>query len=170
MDSGLKYTTFNADAGWIGILGSVKGLLRVTLPRISAQEAQQLLGDTISHAKRDSHSFEGLIARFRVYFSGDEVVFTDELDLAGATIFRRQVWEATRLIPYGETRSYMWVAKQINKPEAVRAVGQALSRNPLPVIVPCHRVLNIDGRLGGFSGGLEMKRYLLSMEGSATVR
>jgi len=77
------------------------------------------------------------------------------------------VWQATRLIPYGETRSYLWVAVQIGKPGAARAVGQALGRNPLPVIIPCHRVIASDGGLGGFTGGLVMKRRLLELETSA---
>jgi len=107
------------------------------------------------------------MGRFRIYFSGDEITFPDELDLSGATHFQRRVWEITRLIPYGETRSYTWVAQQVGKPGAARAVGQALARNPLPIIIPCHRVLTIDGKLGGFSGGTEMKRCLLQLENSA---
>ncbi len=113
--------------------------------------------------------FKDLIERFRAYFYGHKVVFADELDLSGATSFQCRVWKATGLIPYGETRSYMWVAEQIGKPGAVRAVGQALSRNPLPIIIPCHRVLSSDGRLGGFTGGVETKRSLLSLEASARV-
>ncbi len=96
--------------------------------------------------------------------------FPDELDLSTATPFQRQVWEKTRLIPYGETRSYSWVAEQIGKPGAARAVGQALGRNPLPIIIPCHRVVASDGKLCGFAGGLGMKRRLLSLEASAKVR
>ena len=90
----------------------------------------------------------------------------DKLDLPP---FQREVWETTRLIPYGETRSYLWVAKQIKRPRAVRAVGQALSKNPLPIIVPCHRVVASDGRLGGFRRGVEMKRHLLWRETLATL-
>src|SRR3990172_6320272 len=71
---------------------------------------------------------------------------------------------ATRLIPYGEPRSYLWIAEKIGKPGAARAVGQALGKNPLFIIVPCHRVVASDGGLGGFGGGLQMKRRLLSME------
>jgi len=108
--------------------------------------------------------------RLRTYFSGHKAAFPDELDLSAATPFQREVWEITRLIPYGETRSYTWVAEQIGKPKALRAVGQALGSNPLPVIVPCHRVLNVDGKLGGYSRGVEMKRYLLSLEASASNR
>ena len=110
------------------------------------------------------------MARFKSYFDGHRVAFPDELDLGGATPFQRQVWATTRLIPYGQTRSYAWVAEQIKQPGAARAAGQALSRNPLPVIVPCHRVLQGDGSIGGFRGGVEMKRYLLAMEASASSR
>ncbi|MFC1907928.1 methylated-DNA--[protein]-cysteine S-methyltransferase [Chloroflexota bacterium] len=76
----------------------------------------------------------------------------------------------TRLIPYSETKSYTWIAEQIKKPEAIRTIGQALAKNPLAIVVPCHRVLNINGKLGGYSGGIEMKRRLLSIEASASTR
>jgi len=111
--------------------------------------------------------FEDLVARLRTYFSGHKVSFPDQLDLSGATPFQRQVWEKTRLIPFGETRSYSWVAEQIKQPGAVRAVGQALGRNPLPIIIPCHRVITADGKPGGYTGGLEMKRFLLRLEAIA---
>jgi len=108
--------------------------------------------------------------RLKGYFSGSRVTFTDELDLSHATHFQREVWETTRLIPYGETRNYAWIAEQIEKPQAARAVGQALSKNPLPIIVPCHRVVASDGKLSGFSGGVEMKQHLLSLEAEANIR
>jgi methylated-DNA-[protein]-cysteine S-methyltransferase len=165
----LEYTTFNTNMGWVGVLGSVKGLLRTTLPQRSAQEAHQLLGDSVNCAIWSPRLLEDLVERLRAYFSGRKVAFPDRLDLSAATSFQREVWEKTRLIPYGETRSYAWVADQINRPKAVRAVGQALARNPLPVIVPCHRVLNVDGKLGGYSGGVEMKRELLFLEASAGI-
>jgi len=106
------------------------------------------------------------VERLKVYFSGGKVSFPDELDLSGATSFQREVCEITRLIPYGETRTYLWVAEQIKRPRAARAVGQALGRNPLPIIVPCHRVIASDGGLGGFGGGVEMKSHLLRLEAS----
>jgi len=170
MTGELKYITFNTDMGWIGVLGSVKGLLCATLPQRSAQEVHQLLGDSLNYATWSPHLFEDLMERLRAYFGGHKVAFPDRLDLSGATSFQREVWETTKLIPYGETRSYTWVAEQIKRPMAVRAVGQALARNPLPVIVPCHRVLNIDGKLGGYGGGVEMKRHLLSLEASARTK
>jgi methylated-DNA-[protein]-cysteine S-methyltransferase len=166
----LKYITVNSDRGWLGILSSAKGLVCVTLPQHSAQEAHQLLGDRVNHATWSPHLFDDLIQRLRIYFSAHKANFPDELDLSRATAFQREVWEITRLIPYGETRSYTRVAEQIGKPRAARAVGQALARNPLPIIIPCHRVVASDGRLGGYSMGLEIKKYLLHLEASARIQ
>ena len=156
--------------GWLGLLSSANGLLRITLPQRSAQDALQLLGDRANCANQAPHLFEDLKKRCQAYFSGQRTDFPDKLDLAGATSFQHKVWEATRFIPYGETRSYTWVAEEIKNRGAARAVGQALARNPLPVIVPCHRVTASDGKLGGFSGGLEMKRHLLWLEAQANIR
>jgi methylated-DNA-[protein]-cysteine S-methyltransferase len=160
----LKYLIFNTDIGWVGVLGSNSGLLRTTLPQPSAQEAEQLLGDRVKDASRSENFLHDLMERLRSYFAGQRATFPDELDLSPATVFQREVWQLTRLIPYGETRSYGWVAEQLGKAGAERAVGQALGQNPLPIIVPCHRVVASDGKLGGYSGGVEMKRYLLRQE------
>ena len=168
MTGELRYITFNTDMGWIGILSSARGLLRTTLSQPSAQEAHKLLG--INYATWSPHLFDDLIQRFRAYFGGRKVAFPDKLDLSGATAFQCRVWEVTRLIPYGSTRSYLWVAEQIEKPRAARAVGQALASNPLPIIVPCHRVLTSSGKVGGYSGGVEMKKRLLWLESSASIR
>ena len=169
MTERLTCTTVDTDMGWIGILSSAKGLLATTLPQRSAQEARQLLGESVNEAGWSPHSFDDLMERLKSYFGGHKVTFPDKLDLSGVTPFQRQVWEATRLIPYGETRSYLWVASQIGRPEAVRAVGQALGRNPLSIIVPCHRVIASNGKPGGFGGGLEMKERLLRLEASANI-
>ena len=169
MNEQLSYTIFNTDQGWIGILGSKAGLLRIILPCPSAQEVRQLLGDNISHATRSPLLFQDLVKRFTLYFSGHKVNFPDKLDLSRANTFQRKVWETARLIPYGETKSYKWVAEQIKNPRAARAAGQALGRNPLPIIVPCHRVLASDGKLGGFTDGIEMKKDLLHLEGLSSI-
>lgn len=166
----LAYAAFRIDTDWMGVLGSPRGLLRTTLPQRSLQEVHQLLGDSVNCATNSPHLFGDLVGRLRVYFSGHKIDFPDELDLSGATSFQREVWEKTRLIPYGETRCYSWVAEQSGKPGAARAVGQALARNPLPIIIPCHRVVASDGKLGGYTGGGGMKRYLLSLEASAGMR
>jgi len=164
MGSKLHYATFRTNMGWVGVLGSSSGLLANTLPQSSAQQARQQLGDGVTFASWSPNSFKDLTNRLSAYFYGAGVSFPDKLDLSQATPFQREVWEITRLIPYGETRSYGWVAEQTGKPEALRAVGQALGKNPLPIIIPCHRVVATSGRPGGFSGGAEMKQRLLSLE------
>lgn len=98
------------------------------------------------------------------YFTGEPVRFRVRLDLRVGTPFQRKVWRVLRTIPHGQTRSYGWVAQRIGAPRAVRAVGAACGANPVPVIVPCHRVIASDGALGGFSGGLARKRALLRLE------
>lgn len=169
MTQKLHYFIFKTDAGWMGLLRSEKGLLRSTLPQKSAREAGDLLG-ALGSAEASPQPFGNLVERLTLYFSGKMVSFPDEVDFSGATLFQRMVWEATRQIPYGETRSYSWLARYIDKPAAPRAAGQALSQNPLPIIIPCHRVLSANGKLGGFSGGLDIKKYLLSLESTDKER
>ena len=100
----------------------------------------------------------------REYFAGRRRTFTVKLDLEG-TEFQRKAWQAMRKIPFGETISYGDQARKVGKPKAFRAVGSANGKNPIPIIVPCHRVLASDGSLGGYSLGLSMKRRLLALEG-----
>lgn len=150
--------------GWVGMLSGLKGLVATTLPQRSAEEAGRQLGSRADQAVLSEETLTGLAERLKSYFSGRRVNLSDELDLSGATNFQCEVYKICRLIPYGETRSYGWLAEQMQMPRAARAVGQALGKNPLPVIVPCHRVVASNGGLGGFTGGLETKRRLLDME------
>jgi methylated-DNA-[protein]-cysteine S-methyltransferase len=150
-------------AGWVGIQVSSRGIKRTTLPQVSEKQARAKLGvdDGATSAK---DNFKDLIKRLQNYFTGRQGDFPDKLDLSEATEFQRMVWKATRQIPYGETKTYAQIAQQIGKPRAARAVGQALGKNRLPIIIPCHRVLKSDGSLGGFTGGLAMKKRLLAFE------
>lgn len=100
----------------------------------------------------------------RYYFENGKEEFTQKIDLTNGTEFEKRVWLTLKEIPYGETRTYKWVAGKVGKPNAFRAVGQALSRNPLPIILPCHRVIESHGALGGYSWGVDIKRRLLDME------
>jgi methylated-DNA-[protein]-cysteine S-methyltransferase len=100
------------------------------------------------------------------YFAGDLTRFTVPLEVRG-TPFQRAVWAALATIPFGETRSYAQIARQIDRPSATRAVGAANGRNPLSIVLPCHRVIGSDGTLTGFGGGLPAKRFLLAHEGIA---
>ena len=165
MKNKLRYTVFHTSQGWIGCLGSAAGLLRTTLPQSSPQIAINMLDGNGEKASWSPESFADVIPQLCSYFSGEHSEIVCKLDLRHGTVFQKQVWKITRTIPYGQTRSYQWVAQQIGKPAAVRAVGQALSKNPLPIVVPCHRVVASDGKLCGFNGGLEMKQNLLRLEG-----
>jgi methylated-DNA-[protein]-cysteine S-methyltransferase len=103
------------------------------------------------------------------YFAGERTSFELALDPQG-TPFQRKVWLALADIPYGETISYAELARRIGSPKAFRAVGQANGKNPLAIILPCHRVITSDGTIGGYGGGLPMKRELLALEGAASFR
>ncbi|MNG72625.1 Methylated-DNA--protein-cysteine methyltransferase [compost metagenome] len=102
------------------------------------------------------------------YFAGTRRHFELAIDFAG-TDFQRQVWAALLTIPFGETRSYGEIARQIGNPSAVRAVGAANGRNPISIIAPCHRVIGASGSLTGFAGGLQAKQYLLALEGRQSL-
>jgi len=101
------------------------------------------------------------------YFAGVRSEFDLPLDFSG-TEFQKSVWEALRSIPYGETRSYGDIARQIGRQKAMRAVGAANGRNPISIVAPCHRVIGANGALTGFAGGLEIKKYLLALESTAS--
>jgi len=98
------------------------------------------------------------------YFAGKRKIFSVPLSIQG-TEFHMDVWKALQTIPYGETRSYKDIALQIGRPKAVRAVGMANNRNPISIIIPCHRVIGHNGKLVGYGGGLPLKEYLLELEG-----
>ena len=160
---------FRISLGWMGIVYSIRGLRRLVLPRDSKEEVLSEVGEVALSVDKDNSSILfDLPEQLRRYFTGDQVNFCDRLDLSSFSQFQQVVWNKARSIPYGQTRSYGWLAERIGKPQAMRAVGQALGRNPLPIIIPCHRVIRGDGTLGGFSGGLDMKRLLLRIEKSYT--
>jgi methylated-DNA-[protein]-cysteine S-methyltransferase len=117
--------------------------------------------------RRAGPPFAAARRQLEEYFAGERSVF--ELALAGAgTPFQRRVWAALAEIPYGETVSYGELARRIGKPAAVRAVGMANGRNPISIVVPCHRVIGADGALSGYGGGVERKRYLLELEAASS--
>lgn len=114
--------------------------------------------------QQDREALAPYLAQFRAYFAGELQRFTLPLAAQG-TAFQQAVWQALCDIPYGETRSYRDIALAIGKPTASRAVGAANGRNPLSIIVPCHRVIGQNGSLTGYAGGLEIKQRLLRLEG-----
>lgn len=108
---------------------------------------------------------DSLIKKLEAYANGERIDFGEEaLDISG-TDFQMKVWKAMATIPFGETRSYTWLAREVGSPRGFRAAANACGANPVPIIIPCHRVVASDGSIGGFSCGIELKKILLSLEG-----
>lgn len=153
--------------GWLALLGSAQGLLRVSL-QPEPQDALAGLGNAVDGAEDNAAVFADALAAFDRYFAGDTgALDTIPLDLSGASPFFGAAWAACRTIPPGETRSYQWLAEAAGNPKASRAAGQAMARNPFPLIIPCHRVVGSGGGLHGYgAGGIGVKARLLEMERS----
>lgn len=146
-------------------MSSPSGIKKILLPQRSKEMIlAQVEGMCDISESGDLASIGDIQRRMRSYFTGEPVDFPDRLDFDGATLFQQSVWQTVQAIPYGETRSYAWVSRQSGYVGAARAVGQALKKNPFPIVVPCHRVIGSDGDLGGFSGGVGMKEILLRLE------
>ena len=145
------------------------GVARIGLPRASGSGFAGWLRTTFAEAERVPWLplIDKLALELAEYFAGRRREFSVPLDLRG-TDFQRAVWREIGAIPYGETRTYREVACAADRPRAVRAAGTATGNNPVPILVPCHRVIAAQGRLGGFSGGLDAKRRLLALERAAT--
>jgi len=160
-----EYRLVETEMGWVGVAGRRGRISKVTLPRPSRAEAEAVLREGMTGGLVESkHDFAELANQLVEYFAGKRVEFGCEIAYDGAGEFDRRVWDAAREIGYGELWTYGKLASRIGKPGAARAVGQALGRNSVPVIVPCHRVIRADGGLGGFSSGLEWKIALLGLE------
>ncbi len=155
----LAYKVIESPIGKLKLVASDKGLVailwendsprRVRLSELVADEQHPVIVETERQLGE--------------YFAGRRKAFSVALDMRG-TRFQKDVWEALLAIPFGETRSYGQLAKQLGNPQATRAVGAANGRNPISIIVPCHRVIGSSGKLTGFAGGLETKANLLSLE------
>jgi methylated-DNA-[protein]-cysteine S-methyltransferase len=126
-------------------------------------EDQLHLPDPSSFGPRDGTGFEEAAEQLEEYFAGERTAFTLRTRLHGSA-FQRRVWQALTTIPYGQTWSYAQLADAVGRPDRVRAVGATNGRNPLAVVVPCHRVIGSDGSLTGYGGGLARKRFLLDLE------
>jgi len=161
---------FKTIFGLVGISYSDKGIRRLNLPVDSYEEACRLIGAGGSAFEVPPPAISVVIERIKLYFEGGKIDFLGNFDLSAGTSFQRNVWTTCRRIPYGETSNYSRLAEEIGNPKAVRAVGNALGKNPLPIIIPCHRVLAKGGGLGGFSGGIEMKKHLLQLESQNGIK
>jgi methylated-DNA-[protein]-cysteine S-methyltransferase len=163
----VAYTTTDSPFGDLLLATTSRGLVRVGLP---AEEPDELLEDLAARISPRVLEAPARLEQVRreldSYFSGGLTEFDLPLDWRLSHDFRRRVLRAIDRIPYGRTRSYTEVAASAGNPRAVRAAGSACGANPIPIVVPCHRVLRSGGALGGYGGGLPMKRALLELEGA----
>ncbi len=163
----LKYATFEADIGRFLVVRGDHGLraVRFSEELDVERELSQLTRDGRVLAVEGRIALRRVIDDIRDYLKARQPKFDHELELDDLTDFSTRVLDIVNTIPYGTLRSYKWVAKQVGSPRATRPVGQTLARNPLPIVIPCHRVVNSDGTLGGYSGGgTDMKRRLIEIE------
>lgn len=159
---------FQSPWGWMGISETDKGLDGIALPKKSKQAVEISLRDQSSKPFVREASARLKVAQQQLmeYLEGTRQRFDLPLDLSNGTAFQRKVWRTLLQVPYAKLRSYQWVAARVGGPQYARAVGNAVGANPLPIVVPCHRIVAQDATLGGFSGGLPTKRKLLTLEGT----
>ena len=155
--------------GWFAVAATPHGVSAATFGHENEWEAGKTLEEETKIPADASGAAERIVEtavrELRAFFAGESAGFHTPIDLAG-TAFQRAVWEETKTLAYGTLASYQDIARRIGKPLAYRAVGNALGQNPLPVIVPCHRVIASDGSFGGYTRGLPWKERLLAHEGT----
>jgi methylated-DNA-[protein]-cysteine S-methyltransferase len=173
MEMKLTFHLCETRLGWIGLVLSPKGLRATTLPRPGRDEALRDLAEMGLLEPAIEVQASDLPRRLRDFAEDRPGDLSAEIDWDGLaasgrriSAFRRAVLAETMRIPAGETRSYGWLAQKVGRPRAARAVGRVMATNPLPVVVPCHRVIGSDGSLHGYGGGLDVKDALLRLEGA----
>ena len=159
---------FKSRWGWMGVSETTKGIDAVVLPKVSRQAvlSELRLSSAELREGRTSPRLREAQAQLTGYLAGARRSFDLSLDLSRGTSFQQKVWRTLRRVSYGRLRSYQWVAVRIGGSEYARAVGNAVGANPMPIVIPCHRIVAQDMSLGGFSGGLPTKRKLLTLEGT----
>lgn len=157
------YTTVETPVGWILLVGRDGHLIDVQMPKPTKNDALALAPiDSVE----SSNEFGEITERLRQYFMGECVDFSDvPVSFEGLGEFEQRVLRETMKVPYGKLVTYKLLAVESGSPRAARAVGNTMRKNPLPIIVPCHRVVHSDGSIGGYMGGLDLKRKLLAQEG-----
>lgn len=164
----LKYVIFSTEWGYFGLAGTKKGLLRSHLPSPKPEIVESRLLAGFDGACYDEFYFHSLAEQIIAYFQGHNVNFPRRIPLLLSELnpFCQAVLNACRDIPFGRVLTYAELAKKIRRPKAARAIGNALALNPLPLIIPCHRVIRSDGKAGGFTayGGPQLKQRLLKLE------
>ncbi|MGQ9674775.1 MAG: methylated-DNA--[protein]-cysteine S-methyltransferase [Chloroflexota bacterium] len=168
-DTGAAYKLARVETafGWVGLVASERGLVALEFPLPTRDEVTERLLEVFSdNLEVDDNAFPELSESLTRYFAGEQVEFNAAVDERLGTPFQRKAWDSVRSIPYGQTMSYGEVARRMGRPGAARAVGSAMRANPVPIVIPCHRVIGSSGTLTGFGGGLDLKRRLLRLEGA----
>ena len=165
----LKCTIFLTAWGWAGFVVDRKGLLIFVLPEERKEDVLFKIRKELkcNNLLEDNRGWESLIKKVKEYYTGKKVDFMDcQLNLDNYTNFQKKILQTVKKISYGEIRSYKEAAEAAGYPRAYRAVGNTMRNNPLPLIIPCHRVIKSDGGLGGFSGkeGIALKRKMIDLE------
>jgi O-6-methylguanine DNA methyltransferase len=162
----LEYRVFDTGWGFCAVVGGASGLRSCFLPHRSRGFIERRVERAFPEAKPNVGLLPGPVRAVQAYFEGQRATFEVRLDLEGLSEFRRRVLRACRRIPRGRTATYADLARAAGSPQAARAVGSTMANNPLPLIVPCHRVVRSDGSLGEFSSpeGPRLKRRLLQLE------
>lgn len=159
------YNIFLTKAGYASLISNGKAIIRFFLPVLKNNEMVKIVKKNYPDSMEMNNSFyRDCREKIKDYFKGIPVSFNFPVEFPDISNFIRQVLNITYLIPYGEVRTYKWISEKIGTEDLSRAVGIALSKNPIPVIVPCHRVIQSNGELGGFSYGLKWKIKLLRLE------
>lgn len=166
-----SHAIIEAPFGSVGIVASAAGLSRVHLMKTTGRASAETMRRLHPDARRDDDLLPDLQEEMRLYFEGRPVSFSVRVDLAGLSPFQQRVLGACARIGYGERVSYGELARRVGCPRGARAVGGAMARNPVPLVIPCHRVVGGGGALGGFSAeqGVSLKRYLLELESRSLV-
>ncbi|MHC4574831.1 MAG: methylated-DNA--[protein]-cysteine S-methyltransferase [Planctomycetota bacterium] len=168
MPKAIEYVILRTRWGYFGLAGSNSAVLRTYLPMPSAGQIKSILLGGFPRARRNAELFKALQEQIIAYFEGGYVNFNKAIPigLEGLSGFGRSVLAGCREVKFGETISYGQLAEKAGKSKAARAVGGVMARNPLPLIIPCHRVVRSDGKIGGFSaaGGVRLKKRMLEME------
>lgn len=164
--SKLFYTISTTRFGWVGIVGIEGKLKEIILPCRSKKEVSELLKKRYPEAKFSRTKLTKIVKALQLYFCGVRNKLSFPVDLSGYSTFEKKVYQATKTVPYGEVRTYGWLAWKIGRPKAVRAVGNALAKNPVPLVIPCHRIIRSNGTIGKFSraGPPELKSKLIELE------
>jgi O-6-methylguanine DNA methyltransferase len=162
---------FKSPWGWVGISETAKGIDAIALPKGSKRAIESDLRAMSVEPVELGESARLEVARRQLldYLAGARSTFDVPLYLSRGTPFQRNVWRVLQRVPYGKLRSYQWIAARVGGRHHARAVGNAVGANPLPIVVPCHRIVAQDASLGGFSCGLPMKRKLLALEGTLSM-